>query len=123
MARKFSELTQNFSPERRQRIEEKKAALREEMSLAEIRAALFLTQSTLAETMDVGQAEISKIEGRTDVFISTLRRFINAMGGELEINAVFPDRTIEIQNFSSFSEDTEDSNLPPFIEGLQEDAH
>jgi len=100
MVRKFSELTQNFSAEQRQRIEEKKAALREEMSLAEIRQALSLTQSTLAETMDVGQAEISKIESRTDVFISTLRRFINAMGGELEINAVFPDRTITIQNFS-----------------------
>ena len=85
MAQKFSELTQDFSPERRQRIEEKKAVLREEVSLAEIRQALSLTQSTLAETMNVGQAEISKIENRTDIFISTLRRFIRAMGGELEI--------------------------------------
>lgn len=123
MARKFSELTQDFAPERRQRIEQKKATLREEMSLAEIRQALSLTQSTLAETMDVGQAEISKIESRTDVFISTLRRFINAMGGKLEINAVFPDRTIEIQNFSSFSEETEDCNQPPAIERSQEDAY
>jgi len=80
------------------------------MSLAEIRHALSLTQSTLAETMDVGQAEISKIESRTDVFISTLRRFVKAMGGELEINAVFPDRTITIQNFSSFDQKPENRN-------------
>lgn len=109
MAQKFSELTQDFSPERRQRIEEKKAALREEMSLAEIRQALSLTQSTLAETMNVGQAEISKIENRTDIFISTLRRFIRAMGGELEINAVFPDQTVAIENFSSLNNKTDDS--------------
>lgn len=119
MARKFSELTQNFSVEQRQRIEEKKATLREEMSLAEIRQALSLTQSTLAETMDVGQAEISKIESRTDLFISTLRRFINAMGGELEINAVFPDRTITIQNFSSFDQKPENWNS---LNSQQEEA-
>ncbi|AFZ51077.1 XRE family transcriptional regulator [Dactylococcopsis salina] len=121
MARKFSELTQNFSEEQRQRIEEKKAALWEEMSLAEIRQALSLTQSTLAETMDVGQAEISKIENRTDIFISTLRRFINAMGGELEINAVFPDRTIEIQNFSAFNQKPEHPNS--FTNQLEEDRY
>lgn len=50
MAGKFSELTQNFSEEQRQRIEEKKATLRKKMSLAEIRQAFSLTQSTLAET-------------------------------------------------------------------------
>lgn len=101
MARKFSELTKDFSPERCARIEAKKAALREEMNLDEIRQALSFIQNTLAEALGVGQAEISKIENRTDVFISTLRRFVNAMGGELEIKAVFPDREIKIRNFSS----------------------
>lgn len=101
MTRKFSELTKDFSSERRIRIGAKKAALREEMNLDEIRQALSFTQNTLAEALGVGQAEISKIENRTDVFISTLRRFVNAMGGELEIKAVFPDREIKIRNFSS----------------------
>jgi transcriptional regulator with XRE-family HTH domain len=101
MTRKFSELTKDFSLERRARIETKKAALREEMNLAELRRALSFTQATLAEALGVGQAEISKIENRTDVFVSTLRRFVNAMGGELEIKAVFPDREIRIRNFSS----------------------
>jgi transcriptional regulator with XRE-family HTH domain len=101
MTRKFSELTKDFSLERRARIETKKAALREEMNLAELRRALSFTQATLAEALGVGQAEISKIENRTDVFVSTLRRFVNAMGGELEIKVVFPDREIRIRNFSS----------------------
>lgn len=103
MARKFSELTQDFSSERRERIETKKAALREEMELAELRQALSLTQSTLADALGVQQAEISKIERRTDVFVSTLRRFIQAMGGDLEIRAVFPDRSVTIRNFSSLA--------------------
>jgi len=105
MARKFSELTQDFSSERRERIETKKGALREDMELAELRQALSLTQSTLADALGVQQAEISKIENRTDVFVSTLRRFIQAMGGELEIRAVFPDRSVTIRNFSSLAQE------------------
>ena len=107
MARKFSDLTKDFPPERRARIEAKKAFLREEMDLGELRQALALTQSTLAEALGVKQGEISKIENRTDVFVSTLRRFIQAMGGDLEIRAVFQDRTVRIRNFSSLAQDGE----------------
>ena len=114
MTRKFSELTKDFSLERRARIEVKKVALREEMNLAKLRQALSLTQATLAEALCVGQAEISKIENRTDVFVSTLRRFVNAMGGELEIKAVFPDREVRIRNFSSLVQ--EDPGLLGSIE-------
>ncbi|HRK95034.1 MAG TPA: XRE family transcriptional regulator [Rhodospirillales bacterium] len=105
MARKFAELTEDFTPERRQRIEATKARLREDMDLAELRQALALTQSTLAEALGVKQAEISKIESRADVFVSTLRRFVRAMGGDLEIRAVFPDRAVTIKNFSSLAQD------------------
>jgi predicted transcriptional regulator len=105
MARRFSELTKDFSPERRERIEATKPSLREDMELAELRQALALTQSTLAEAFGVKQAEISKIESRADVFVSTLRRFIQAMGGALEIRAVFPDRVVTIKNFSSLAHD------------------
>ena len=101
MARKFSELTKDLPAERRERIEAKKAELRKEMDLAEIRQALSLTQSTLADTLGVGQAEVSKIENRADMFVSTLRRFVNAMGGELEIRAVFPEHTVMIKDFAS----------------------
>lgn len=111
MPSKFSELTKDFSQERRTRIDAKKAILHEEMNLAEIRQALSLTQSTLAETLDVGQAEISKIENRADMFVSTLRKFVNAMGGELEIRAVFPDHAVTIKNFSSLEEGQQESRV------------
>jgi hypothetical protein len=57
----------------------------------------------LAKNLNVKQAEISKIENRADMLMSTLRNFIQAMGGELEVRAVFPDRAIEISTFSSLS--------------------
>lgn len=104
MAKQFSKLTEGFSPERRAGIEAKKALMRTEMNLAEIRQALALTQSTLAETLGVGQAEISKIENRADLFVSTLRKYITAMGGDLEIRAVFPDHAVNLKDFSSLSQ-------------------
>jgi DNA-binding XRE family transcriptional regulator len=103
MTRSFSELTKDLSPERRERIEQRKEQLREEMTLSELRKAFFLTQDTLATTLNVKQAEISKIENRADMLMSTLRNFVQAMGGDLEVRAVFPDRTIEIANFSSLA--------------------
>ena len=104
MTKKLSELTKGISSDRRKRIEAKKEVLRQEMNLSEIRQALTLTQSTLASTLNVGQAEISKIENRTDMFVSTLRKFIEAMGGELEIRATFPDHSVKIENFSSLKQ-------------------
>ncbi len=125
MAKKFSELTKNFSPERRARIAARKAELRPEMDLAELRQALALTQSTLAKTLGVGQAEVSKIEQRTDVFVSTLRRFVQAIGGELEINAVFPDHKIAITNFSGLAKQTSEnlSDTPGVKSGDAQPAH
>ncbi len=104
MAKQFSKLTDDFSSERRAGIAAKKELLREEMNLAEMRQALALTQSTLAETLGVGQAEISKIENRADLFVSTLRKYVTAMGGDLEIRAVFPDHAVILKNFSSLSQ-------------------
>ena len=49
--------------------------------------------------MDLSQAEVSKIERRTDVYVSTLARFIEAMGGQLDIRAVFPDGAVRISQF------------------------
>jgi DNA-binding XRE family transcriptional regulator len=103
MTRSFSELTKDFSPERRERIEQRKEQLRQEMTLAELRKAFSLTQDTLAKNLNVKQAEISKIENRADMLMSTLRNFVQAMGGDLEVRAVFPDRAIEISTFSSLS--------------------
>lgn len=77
--------------------------LREEMDLAEVRRALKLSQEELAQTLQVGQAAVAKLEKRADMYVSTLRRFIEAMGGELDIVARFPDREVHIRNFSDLT--------------------
>jgi len=65
----FTDLAKDLSPERRERIEQRKEELRQEMTLAELRNAFSLTQDTLAKTLDVKQAEISKIASRTDMLL------------------------------------------------------
>jgi len=54
----------------------------------------------LAKALNINQAAVSKMERRTDMYISTLRNYIRAMGGELEIIATFPDGQVKIENFS-----------------------
>jgi len=65
----------------------------------ELRAARELTQARLAETLGIKQATVSKIERRADLYVSTLARFIEAMGGELEIRAVFPEGPVRLKRF------------------------
>jgi DNA-binding XRE family transcriptional regulator len=98
--RKFSELVARMPPERRARVERISEELREEMDLAQLRTARQLSQAALGEILHVEQPAIAKIEKRTDMYVSTLRRFIEAMGGELEITARFPDHNVRIKNFS-----------------------
>ncbi len=74
------------------------------MTIAELRQARLLTQESLGETLHVGQTSIAKKEKRADMYVSNLRRFINAMGGELEIVARFPDGTVKITNFAGIEE-------------------
>jgi DNA-binding XRE family transcriptional regulator len=99
MARSFKELERKMSPEVRARAEAKARKLMEEMPLNEIRAARELTQEHLAKLLRVKQASISKLERRADMYVSTLRDFVRAMGGELEITARFPEGEVRINQF------------------------
>jgi DNA-binding transcriptional regulator YiaG len=99
VAKKFSELRGKMSKERRARVEARVQAALEEMPLHELRRARDLTQMTLAKAMGTSQGEVSKIEQRTDVYVSTLRSYLEAMGGELEIVARFPDGAVKISQF------------------------
>ena|SRR5580704_13194395 len=96
MAKNFRELLERMSPESRARAEAKAQAMLAEMALDELREARKLTQVQLADLLQVGQPAIAKLEKRTDMYLSTLRDAIKAMGGDLEIRAVFPDRIIRI---------------------------
>lgn len=99
MARKYGELRARMSPEARARAATRAKALLKEMPLHELRRARGLSQETLAAMLKVRQASISKLERRADMYISTLRSHIEAMGGELEIIARFPDGEVRISNF------------------------
>jgi ribosome-binding protein aMBF1 (putative translation factor) len=100
MTRKFSELEAQLSPERRAEIDKKVKAALAEMPLNELRNARGLSQKMLTEALHIQQPAIAKIERRTDMYISTLRSHIEAMGGNLEIIANFPEGTVKIANFS-----------------------
>ena len=96
--RPFTELTKGFTPTRRTRVAAKAAALREEMTLEELRKARDLSQEDIAQALAVGQPAVAKLEKRTDMHISNLRRYIEALGGKLEITARFPDAIVVINN-------------------------
>jgi DNA-binding XRE family transcriptional regulator len=99
MARKFAELEAKMSPESRSRSDKRYRELLKEMPLEQLRNARRLTQVQLAEAMHVDQSAVSRIEKRTDMYISTLANFIEAMGGKLEIRAIFPDGEARISQF------------------------
>jgi DNA-binding XRE family transcriptional regulator len=103
MTRNFSELEAKMSPEARARVKEKVRAALAEMPLNELRNARGLTQEMLAAALHIQQPAIAKMEKRTDMYISTLRSHIRAMGGELEITAKFPDGSVKISNFSDIA--------------------
>ena len=69
---------------------------RHQASLAKVRKLRALAQATVAEAMGMDQREISRLERRTDLLLSTLRRFINATGGELHLVASYPDGDVEL---------------------------
>jgi predicted transcriptional regulator len=96
--RPFRELTKGFTPARRARAAAKAAALREEMTLEELRKARDLSQEEIAQALAVGQPAVAKLEKRTDMHISNLRRYVEALGGKLEITARFPDASVVIDN-------------------------
>src|SRR6266705_2274402 len=83
-----------LSPAQRKKVEARAAELiAEEMTLRELRHARKLTQVKMAKTLGVTQDSVSRLEKRSDLLLSTLRKTVKAMGGEVHIVAQFPDRS------------------------------
>jgi DNA-binding XRE family transcriptional regulator len=94
---KWSEIKDRMSPERRGRVD---AAVRRElltMELRELRQEAGKTQAEVAEIAEMTQAELSKLERRDDHLLSTLRRYVTALGGQLEVVAVFDNKRIALK--------------------------
>jgi DNA-binding XRE family transcriptional regulator len=93
MARTLEDKLSRLSPARRKRVGARTAELiAEEQSLRDLRHALALTQEHMAEELGIGQDGISRLEKRSDLLLSTLRSYIEAMGGKLRLVAEFPNR-------------------------------
>ena len=123
--RPFQELTEGFTANRRRRVETRKRELLAEMPLHELRQALAMTQQGLADRLQVNQPAIAKLEKRTDLYISSLRSYIEAVGGQLRIVASFPTGDVVITNFSSVSpeETLQVSAVDAFSEFLRNDIN
>ena len=96
MTKNFNTLRERMSPERRARVEKRVGKTLERMALHELRHARRLNQMQVATGLNSAQSEVSKIENRADMHVSTLRQYIEALGGHLEMQAVFPDQTVEL---------------------------
>jgi transcriptional regulator with XRE-family HTH domain len=82
-----------LSERRRKKVEARAAELvAEEMSLQDLRRAHRLTQARVGKALKIGQDGVSRLEQRSDLLISTLRSYVEAMGGDLRLIASFPDR-------------------------------
>ena len=101
--RSFRELLEAMPAGRQWRIEKWFRKSLAAMPLDQLRKAQEMTQLQLAEILGVSQGEVSKIEHRSDICVSTLAEYIEAMGGRLEIRAVFRDREVRITQFEELA--------------------
>ncbi len=99
MAKPFNILKDRLPAESKKRIEERVQIALKDMPLAELRQARQFTQQQIAKTLKIKQASVSKMENQTDMYLSTIRKYIEAMGGELEIVAKFPEGNIKVEKF------------------------
>lgn len=105
MAKSFETLRDSMAADRKAKVKARTSELLATLPLQEIRQARQLSQVELAERLRVNQAAVSKIERRTDMYISTLRRHIEAMGGSLVIQAEFPDGRFQIETFDGLAQE------------------
>ncbi len=101
MAKSFKNLREKMSPERREKNQSEARKMIAEIALRELRQSLNLTQEEIARVLDMKQASVSKLENQEDMYISTLSRFIAALGGRLKLVASFPDKEVVIDQFDA----------------------
>jgi DNA-binding XRE family transcriptional regulator len=99
MRKKFADLKARMSPDVRGRVEARTKDMIAEMLLTEVRQLVGLTQEELAKKLGIKQPTLSKLETQEDMYVSTLRRLVEALGGKLEIVVHLPAGDIRIQQF------------------------
>jgi transcriptional regulator with XRE-family HTH domain len=113
--RTLDEIVSGLPAERREKIAARtRQLIAEETALRHLRQARELTQQSMAKLLEVDQGTISKIENRSDMLLSTLRSYVEAMGGALRLVAEFPDGVAEITSLSA------DLDAPPLPKSRKE---
>ena len=106
--RKFADIRKDRDdPKRQARVAQYRREFQDAISLAELRRARELTQAQLGTALEMPQSAVSRLERQTDLYVSTLRSYVEAMGGQLAVEAVFDDKRRVISTFSSLGSDTE----------------
>jgi len=101
---KWKDARRALSPAREARIRKRVEQEIARLPLNELRKARLMTQARLAEILQVNQGAVSKIEKRSDMYLSTLRSYVEAMGGTLDIRAVFPDGEVVLEQLGDVTE-------------------
>ena len=124
MAIRLQDFLATLPPERQAEIQKRtEELLAEYATLRQVREARQRSQEAIAKKLNVNQAAVSKLERRTDMYVSTLRKLIKAMGGELDIIARFPDRPpIHITQFRHLDDGLETEAQSPKPEPVDETA-
>lgn len=86
------------------KVADHRRAMEAELTLSELRRAREMTQTQLATALESTQSGVSQIEKRTDLYLSTIRSYVEALGGRLEVTAVFPDGVVPIRGFGELAE-------------------
>jgi DNA-directed RNA polymerase specialized sigma subunit len=86
------------APARRQHVDQLKDQMRRELRLEELRTRRQVTQQQIADILGVSQARVSKLEHQGDARLSSLQAYIEALGGRLEVTAVFEEERIRLQS-------------------------
>lgn len=109
MTHNWRDIRRKLSQQQEEETRQYVKSVVEAVSLNQLREARSLTQANLASILGINQGSVSKMEKRTDMYISTLRSFIQAMGGQLQIRAVFPEGEVQIEQFESVADTSADS--------------
>ncbi len=100
MATQWNDLKHKSSPDVRAALKQEAHAELERIGFGKLRQARHKTQVAIAERLNIPQASVSRMERRTDLLLSTLREYVCALGGRLELRAVFPDADFEIETLA-----------------------
>ncbi|MGI8729763.1 MAG: helix-turn-helix domain-containing protein [Solirubrobacteraceae bacterium] len=94
--KQLREQARRSDPDWDKNVAERKRAMSDALVLGELRRSRQITQVTLADTLGISQGNVSRLETRSDVYLSTLRGYVEALGGHLEIAAVFDDERVTV---------------------------